>query len=330
MSITFLETGSAMCDEDFHLIAESIPHIVWVTTADGSAEYFNHRGTDYTGRPPDAGFGWDWVRLVHPDDVASARSGWTQSIHTGEPYENDFRLRRFDGVYRWHTVKGLPVRDAAGQIQKWIGTATDIHDRRQSEHANRQLTQAAIEAISAAADARDPYTGGHQRRVATVSAAIATELGLAVEQIEGIRLGAAIHDIGKLSVPIEILTCPRRLTETEMELVKTHAQIGHDIVSGIDFPWPVADMILQHHERLDGSGYPNGLRGDEIGIAPRIIAVADTVEAMASHRPYRPALGIDVALDEIGTNRGRCYDDSVVDACLRLFERGRLHIDRLE
>ena len=158
--------------------------------------------------------------------------------------------------------------------------------------------EAAVRAIATAAELRDPYTAGHQHHVAELSSAIAVRLGIDPELVAGIGIAASIHDIGKLIVPAEILSKPGRLTDIEYELVKAHAQAGHDIVAGIDFPWPVAEMILQHHERLDGSGYPRGLRGDEISIGARIIAVADTVEAMSSHRPYRPGLGTEAALAE--------------------------------
>ena len=145
------------------------------------------------------------------------------------------------------------------------------------------LTHGAVDAIAATVEARDPYTAGHQHRVADLSAAIAVEIGLSAANVEGIRLGANIHDLGKIGVPAEILSRPSRLNALEYELVKTHTRVGYDIVKNIVFPWPIADMILHHHERLDGSGYPDGLHGDEIGIEARIIAVADVVEAMASH-----------------------------------------------
>jgi HD-GYP domain-containing protein (c-di-GMP phosphodiesterase class II) len=174
-----------------------------------------------------------------------------------------------------------------------------------------------------AVEARDPYTSGHQRRVANLARAIATEMKLPADQIDGLRMAGVVHDLGKLTIPSEILTTPRQLTENEFNLVKTHSQIGHDLIKDIEFPWPIARMILQHHERLDGSGYPKGLRGDEIMIEARILMVADVVEAISSHRPYRPALGVDKALEEIEAGRGKVYDPAVVDACLVMFrERG--------
>ena len=183
----------------------------------------------------------------------------------------------------------------------------------------RKAIRGIISVVIYAVEIRDPYTAGHQRRVADLARAIAGELGLPPETIEGIRVAGVIHDLGKISVPAEILSMPRKLTEIEYRLVKEHVQIGYDILKDIEFPWPVADIVRQHHERLDGSGYPQGLQGGQILMEARILAVADTVEAIASHRPYRPAYGVDVAMKEITANRGRLYDPDVVDACLALF-----------
>jgi GAF domain-containing protein len=180
-----------------------------------------------------------------------------------------------------------------------------------------------VHAIAYALEMRDPYTAGHQRQVAQIATAIAREMQLPEEMVEGVHFGSLIHDLGKISLPAEILTRPRRLTNLEMQMMQTHPQAGYDIVAGIDFPWPVAQMILQHHERMDGTGYPGGLKGDEIPLESKILAVADVVDAMNSHRPYRAGLGIAKALEEIEKNRGTHYDPLVVDACLRLFrEKG--------
>jgi HD-GYP domain-containing protein (c-di-GMP phosphodiesterase class II) len=168
-------------------------------------------------------------------------------------------------------------------------------------------------------EAKDPYTAGHQRRVAEIACAIALEMGLSQERIEGILMAGTMHDIGKVSIPAEILSSPRRLTALEFSLIKTHAQSGYDILKDIKFSWPIARMVQEHHERMDGSGYPQGLKGIDILLESRILAVADVVEAMATHRPYRAALGVDLALREITENRGVLFDTEAVDACLRLF-----------
>jgi PAS domain S-box-containing protein len=187
----------------------------------------------------------------------------------------------------------------------------------------RGALEATIGAIAATVETRDPYTAGHQRRVADLARAIGREMGLSDDVQEGLHFGALIHDLGKVQIPAEILSKPTRLSKIEFELIKTHPQTGYDIVKGIDFPWPVAEMVHQHHERLDGSGYPQGLKGDAIALEARILAVADVVEAMASHRPYRPGLGIEAALKEIETKRGSSFEPAAVDACLRLFREKR-------
>jgi len=169
---------------------------------------------------------------------------------------------------------------------------------------------------------RDPYTARHQERVTELACAIAREMGIPDGQIEGIHAAGLMHDIGKIAVPTEILTKPGKLNDLEFSLIRRHPQVAYDILKGIEFPWPIADIVLQHHERLNGSGYPNGLKGDEILLEARILTVADVVEAISSHRPYRPALGLDAALDEIKQGRGMLYDPDVVDTCLSVFEEG--------
>jgi putative nucleotidyltransferase with HDIG domain len=177
-----------------------------------------------------------------------------------------------------------------------------------------------ISTIGKIAETRDPYTAGHQKNVSQIATFIAQEMKLPKDKIEGIRIASLVHDIGKISIPSEILNKPTKLREIEFGLIKNHSQVGHDVLKSIDFPWPVARIVLQHHERLNGTGYPNKLKGDKILLESRIIGVTDVVEAMSSHRPYRPALGIDAALEEISQNRDILYDPEVVDTCLKLFK----------
>ncbi len=179
-----------------------------------------------------------------------------------------------------------------------------------------------IEAISLTVEVRDPYTSGHQKKVAEVAVLIAGEMGLDPEVIEGIRIAALMHDLGKISVPAEILSKPGRLSENEFNLVKTHPVTGYDILKPISFPWPIADIVRQHHERINGSGYPDGLRGEEILMEARIIGVADVIEAMASHRPYRPSKGIESAIEVISEGKGTLFEDEIVDAFIRASDRG--------
>jgi len=204
-----------------------------------------------------------------------------------------------------------------------------LHIRRERDLAleknQQQLVQLqdnledTVHAIATIVEMRDPYTSGHQVRVANLAAAIAKQMGLPDGQVHAIHLAGVVHDLGKIQVPSEILSKPGKLTDIEFSLIKTHPQAGYDILKGINFPWPIALMVLQHHERLDGSGYPQGLKGDQIILEARILSVADIVEAMSSHRPYRAGLGIEVALATISAQRGSYFDPQVVDVCLTLF-----------
>ena len=187
----------------------------------------------------------------------------------------------------------------------------------------RRSLEGTVRAIATIVEKRDPFTAGHQWQVATLATAIAKELGFSEEQIEGIHMAGTIHDIGKIYVPAEILSKPGLLTEVELLMIKTHPRVGYDILKTIEFPWPLAQVVLQHHEVMDGSGYPQGLEGDDILPEARILRVADEVEALASHRPYRPAFGIDKALEAVSKRRGVLFDPDVVDACLKVFnEKG--------
>jgi PAS domain-containing protein len=221
------------------------------------------------------------------------------------------------------------VVDGGGQALARVLVVRDVSEQRRVEEELRdsraqleQALDATVQALSAAVESRDPYTLGHQRRVAALSRAIAVELGMGPEQARGLFVAAEVHDVGKIQVPIDFLSRPGRLSEGEFAIVREHAEAGYQILKGVAFPWPVAQIVHQHHEKLDGSGYPLGLRGDDILLEARILCVADTVEAMASDRPYRPALGVDAALQEIARNRGRLFDPASVDACERVFARG--------
>lgn len=224
------------------------------------------------------------------------------------------------------------MEELASDLAYGIVTLRTRTERDRGAASLRLALEQTIAAISLTLEKRDPYTAGHQQRVARIARAIAVEMGLSERRVAGIHFGALIHDIGKVYVPAEILNRPGRLTALEFGLIQTHSEVGFDIVKEIPFPWPVAQMIHQHHERLDGSGYPQGLKGDEIMLEARILAVADVLEAMASHRPYRAALGIEAGLDEIVRQRGRHFDPAAVDACVRLLrEKGfRLEADSPE
>lgn len=224
-------------------------------------------------------------------------------------------------------------RDKKGNILGYQGILRDVTLQKLSEKKLRNTLDtlrkamgATIQAMSLMVESRDPYTAGHQRRVSDLARTIAMELGLPPDQIDGIRFSAIIHDLGKMAVPAEILTKPGKLGKKEFEIIKDHTQIGFDILKGIEFPWPVAQTVLEHHEKLDGSGYPQGLSDEEISLEARILCVADVVEAMASHRPYRPSLGIEKALEEISSKKGTAFDPDVVDACIKIFEEKRYQL----
>jgi len=234
-------------------------------------------------------------------------------------------------------LTATPLRGPRGEL---IGIVEDFRDisglnRVQDElrHSFEKLQktmEGMIQTVALIIEQKDPYTAGHQKRVANLACAIAAEIGLTEDKIMGIRTSATVHDLGKIHVPAEILSKPEKLYKKEFALIEDHPQIGYEILKGIEFPWPVAQIVLQHHERLDGSGYPQGLSAEDIMLEARILGVADVVEAITSHRPYRPALGINKALEEISKNRGILYDPKVVDACLSLFAGGRFDFEENE
>ncbi|PKN53171.1 MAG: hypothetical protein CVU55_02880 [Deltaproteobacteria bacterium HGW-Deltaproteobacteria-13] len=237
------------------------------------------------------------------------------------------RFRKKDGSIIWVTINAWTVRDENNEVLYYEGMIEDITDRVLREEKLKNAMMGTISIVATIVEERDPYTAGHQRRVAELASAIALELNLPSQQVEGVRIAGLIHDVGKISVPAELLTKPSKLSDIEMSLVQAHAQAGYNILKGIEFPWPILNAIHQHHERINGSGYPLGLSKDNIILEARILAVADVVEAMASHRPYRAALGIDIALKEIEKNKGILYDEDIANVCLNLFRHKGYKID---
>ena len=244
------------------------------------------------------------------------------------------RKRVEEKLRKAHAKLEGKVQERTAELKKTNETLlVEINERKNVERALRQsyrklhkALEGTIHALASTVEKRDPYTAGHQQRVSNLACAIATEMDLPGETINGIRMVGFIHDLGKIYVPAEILNKPGKLTEVESTLIKTHAQVGYDILKTVDFPWPIAQVIVQHHERLDGSGYPFGLSSKEILLEAKIIAVADAIEAIASHRPYRPALGLERALEEVSEKKGILYDPEVVDVCLRLFNEKGYHL----
>jgi len=257
-----------------------------------------------------------WGQRQEPCPWCLAPAAWA----TGEACQSEVEALGIFWEAHW-----IPVAN-----DLYMHFAMDITDRKKSEERFQQTLESLRKAVGAtvqvmvsAVETRDPYTAGHQFRSADIARAIATEMGLDQDRIEAIRIASSIHDIGKLSIPAEILSKPTKLSEIEFSLIKEHAQRGYEILQNVESSWPLAEIVYQHHERMDGSGYPRKLKGEEILLEARILVVADVVEAMASHRPYRPGLGIDAALEEIESNKGTLYDSAVAAACLRLFrEKG--------
>ncbi len=271
----------------------------------------------------------DVLEMVPPQSMAKILAAFAR-LEKGQdvpPYEIEVYVKT--GEKRISEIHSSLVKQS-GRVVGIVGIMRDVTERKQTEEVLRQsieklqsAMEGTVHALASTTERRDPYTAGHQQRVAQLACAIAREMGLPDEQIEGIRVAGSLHDIGKMYVPAEILSRPGQITDIELSLIKIHPQVGHDILEAVEFPWPVAQIVLQHHEKLDGSGYPAGLKGEEILLEARILAVADVVEAMSSHRPYRPTRGTDKTLEEISENRGVLYDPEVVDACLKLLtEKG--------
>jgi len=297
--------------------------------------------------------------ITFMNSVAEALTGWKQKEALGKELKDRIRIVLNDEAYSQKKNKGkisekgihyvdqamlidkgnqkipvdysdAPIRDEKGGVLGSVLVFRDVTERKQAQEELQQsfiklrkTLDETVKSLASAVEMRDPYTAGHQERVAKLACAIAKEMGLPGGQVEGIRMAGIIHDIGKIYVPAEILNKPSRLNEAEIMLIKKHPQVGYDILKGIEFPWPIAQIVLQHHERMLGTGYPQGLSGGDILLEARIIGVADVVEAMYSHRPYRPSMGVEKTLQEISKNRAILYDPVVVDACIKLFtERG--------
>jgi len=320
------EEGLRVSEENFRRSLEESPLGVRVVSAEGETLYVNRTTLDIFGC----------------DSIEEWQTTPTVKRYTEQSYA-EFKVRRkkrrldkdaspeyeIDIVRKDGEVRHLYVwrtRVLWNGKEHYQLRYSDITDSKRSKKqlqetldSLRRAIGATIQVMVSAVETRDPYTSGHQIRSADLARAIATEMGLPQEKIDAIRMAGSIHDIGKIAVPAEILSKPTKLRDFEFRMIMFHAQAGYDILKDIEFPWPLAEIVYQHHERMDGSGYPRNLKGEEICIEARILAVADVVEAMASHRPYRPALGIDAALKEIENNRGTHYDIDVVDACLRKF-----------
>ncbi len=280
------------------------------------------------------------IEAVYKITIGQGNTIWLKDQATIEVYEQDNiclslgvltivskEMEAEDKLKKHHDLLETIVQERTAELTKLNRQLQqEIEERKRTQkklsHSYLQLQQSLdkiVHAMSLTLEERDPYTAGHQKRTTDLSLAIAREMGLPEHETKGLQMAGLIHDMGKISVPGEILSKPGCLNNAELQLIKRHPQVAYDILNKIDFPWSVDQIVLQHHERLDGSGYPQGLSGGEILIESRILGVADVVETMETHRPYRPSLGRDAALEEISKHRGILYDPEVVDACLRLF-----------
>jgi PAS domain S-box-containing protein/putative nucleotidyltransferase with HDIG domain len=315
-------------EEKYRTLFEDSSDAIYLNNQDGELIDFNLSTLELFGYSREEMLGINTKSVfVNPDEYERLKD---EIARKGSVREFKAKLRKKDGT-KMDCLITSTVRQAKDKSKLgYQGIIRDISElvssRKQIEKTLSDLRKAlggTIEAMALTVETRDPYTAGHQRRVSNLARGIATEMGVSKEQIQGIRMAGVIHDIGKISVPGEILSKPGNISQNELGIIKEHPQVGYNILKTVDFPWPIAQIVLQHHERMDGSGYPNGISGENILLEARILAVADVVEAMASHRPYRAALGINLALNEISKNRGSSYDPKVVDACLRLFnEKG--------
>jgi PAS domain S-box-containing protein len=296
----------------------------------GNFTFFNNSMCGILGYSREELMGMNNREYTTPKTARKIYKKYNEMFKKGTAFEvYDYEIVRKDGSRRILEISTSPSQDVSGVITGFHGIARDVTTQRQAEEElkksfsilNKTLEDT-IDALGFALQTKDPFTAGHQRRVASLSCKIAGKMNYDKDSIRGIRLAGLVHDIGKIYVPTEILSKPGKLTDVEFDIIKTHSQAGHDIIKSIEFPWPIATIVLQHHERLDGSGYPRSLTEDEILREAKIMAVADVVESISSHRPYRAALGIDAALDEISSNKGILYDPEAVEACITLFQEG--------
>jgi PAS domain S-box-containing protein/putative nucleotidyltransferase with HDIG domain len=315
-------------EEQFRLLVESAPDPIFVQIG-GRFAYVNPAAARLLGaQSAEQLLGRPILERVSPDHreiVRERRRLLTEERQKVPPMVQKYL--RLDGTVVYVEASAVPFCS-----DNEIGALTYLRDITERMKVEDKLTEsreslrkalgATVEAIGLMVETRDPYTAGHQRRVSDLAGAIAREIGIETDGIESIRMAGMIHDIGKISVPAEILSKPVKLSEIEINLIRVHSQAGFDILKDIEFPWAIGRIISQHHERMDGSGYPLGLKGDQVCLEARVLAVADVVEAMAFHRPYRPGLGLESALNEISANRGRLYDERVADACLKVFAAG--------
>jgi PAS domain S-box-containing protein len=312
-------------EEKFRMLAESSSFAIMMHQGDHWI-YANRAAEEISGYTEKELCSMHFWDIVHPDYREMVKqSGYNRQQGKAMPRAYEFKIIAKNGMGKWVSLTGNPIKYEDKPTA--LISVTDITERKDAEKERQQnfeklrkALRATVQSISLTLEMKDPYTSGHQQRVSDLAQSIAKEMGLSADRQDFIQTASAIHDIGKISIPSAILSKPTKLSDLEFGLIKTHSQSGYNILKDIEFPWPVADVVLQHHERMNGSGYPQGLKEYDILLEARILAVADVVEAITFHRPYRPAMGIDFALEEISRNKGILYDADVVDACLKLFQ----------
>lgn len=312
-------------EEKFRELVENINDVFFLADDQGIITYISSPIESFWGYSPSEIVGRPFHEFIYPEDIHIVEKKFNNKI-SGYRAPVEFRLVKKTGEIIWVRSSGRFIMQE-NKIIGMRGLLINITESKKSEEKLKEslerlqkATSGIIQVMALTIETRDPYTAGHQRRVAALAKAIAIEMNLPAQKVEGINMAGSIHDIGKLSVPADILSKPSKLSDIEKQLIQIHPEAGYNILKDIDFPWPIAQIILQHHERMNGSGYPKGLKGEDILIETRILSVADIVEAIASHRPYRPAMGIDKALEEIKENKSILYDPAVVNACLKVFK----------
>lgn len=314
-------------EQKYRRLVENLFEVIYSLKPDGTITFISNGVKNIFGFSPIEMTGRNFVEFIYPEDIPRLNESFRMRLkNDSEPEQfQDIRIMDKNGDIRYINISSKKYKEK-GELAGVMGTITDITARKKMEKELQasylkleKSMEDTITAVSRLIEIRDPYTAGHQRRVFALANAIAADMGMPHEQQKGLGVASLVHDIGKISVPSEILTKPGTLTDTEFRIIKEHPETGYLILKDIEFACPVDEIVRQHHERLDGSGYPRALKEDEILIEAKIIAVADTVEAMSSHRPYRPSLGIPKALEFISGKKDILFDASVVESCLSLF-----------
>lgn len=323
----------------YNILKSSSSVSIISTDLDQNILYWNTGAENIFGYKANEVIGKKKIQIIYDGNESKKRALKAKKLIVSTKKGTECELRQItkSGKKLWSRMTLSPRFDEKGKVKGILGIGIDITQHKESEHhlqktlkKLKQTLTGIIHATELIIETRDPYTAGHQRRVALLAKTIAEYMKLSDQQVEGIYMVGMIHDVGKISIPAEILSMPRRLTPAEFNLIKSHPLAGYDILKNIDFPWPIAEIILQHHERIDGTGYPKGLIGKDISLEAKILMVSDVVEAMASHRPYRAAFGLERALGEIKQNKGILYDPDVVDSCVKVFKKDNFCFDNNE